>query len=169
MHESNQFRILAVSLSTEGFGYAVMEGNNTLVDYGNKVVHPDKNAHSLTHIDEMIVRYLPGALVLLDLNAKGTYRAPRIKELHRQVLAMAKRHNLKVVQIPNTELRTVLLDNHKATKHDIAVRIGKLFPDELESRVPPKRKRWESQRSRMDIFDAVALAVVFRMKRKELH
>ena len=38
------------------------------------------------------------------------------------------------------------------------------FPDELASRLPPKRKTWESEDGRMDIFDAVALAVVSRMK-----
>jgi hypothetical protein len=36
------------------------------------------------------------------------------------------------------------------------------FPDELSTRLPPKRKPWKSEDSRMDIFDAVALAVVFR-------
>jgi len=40
------------------------------------------------------------------------------------------------------------------------------FPDELASRLPPKRKLWNSEDSRMDFFDAVALAVVFRMREK---
>ena len=41
--------------------------------------------------------------------------------------------------------------------------LAKKFPDELASRLPPKRKPWKSEDSRMDIFDAVALAVAFRM------
>jgi hypothetical protein len=40
------------------------------------------------------------------------------------------------------------------------------FPDELASRLPPKRKPWKSEDSRMDIFDAMALAVVFWMRGK---
>ena len=31
------------------------------------------------------------------------------------------------------------------------------FPDELASRLPPKRKPWKSEDGRMDIFVAVAL------------
>jgi len=43
--------------------------------------------------------------------------------------------------------------------------IAKQFPDELASRVPPRRKAWTSEINRMDIFDEVALAVVFRMNK----
>ena len=101
--------------------------------------------------------------MLNDVSAKGTYRAPRIKELHRKVVALAKRRKLKVVKISNTELRTALLNDPKGTKHDMAERIAEQFPDELASRVPPKRKAWTSEANRMDIFDAVGLAVGFRI------
>ena|ERR1035441_6219931 len=164
-NDNKHFRILAVSLSANGFGFAVME-SNTLVDYRNKVFLADKNANSLTHIDKLIVRFQPDVLVLHDVNAKGTYRAPRIKELHRKVVALAQRHKLKVAKLSNTGLRTMLLNDPKGTKHDMAERIAKQFSDELGSRVPPKRKAWTSEPNRMDIFDAVALAVVFRMKTK---
>jgi|ERR1017187_1129069 hypothetical protein len=167
INHNKHFRILAVSLSANGFGYAVME-DNMLVDYRNKVFLADKNANSLTHIDKLIVRFQPDVLVLHDVNAKGTYRAPRIKELHRKVVALAKKHKLKVERLSNTELRTILLDDPKGTKHDMAKRIAKQFPDELASRMPPKRKAWTSELNRMDIFDAVGLAVVFRLKQVKL-
>jgi hypothetical protein len=45
-------------------------------------------------------------------------------------------------------------------------RIGRGWrPDELASRLPPKRKTWKSEDSRMDIFDAGALVVAFRIKK----
>jgi hypothetical protein len=157
------FRILAVSLSATGFGYAVMEGN-ALDEHGNKVFLTDKNANSVTSICKLFVRFQPDILVLHDVNVKGTYRAPRIKELHRKVVALAKKHRLKVSKLSNTELRTLLLDNPRGTKHEMAERIAKQFPNELASRVPPKRKPWTSELNRMDIFDAVGLGVVFRMR-----
>ncbi len=43
------------------------------------------------------------------------------------------------------------------------------FPDELAARVPPKRKLWKSELSRMDIFDAVGLAVVYRSRLENSH
>jgi hypothetical protein len=164
-NHNKQFRIAAVSLSGFGFGYAIMEGSG-LIEYRNKLIHADKNANSLTYIDKLIVRFRPDVLVLNDVNAKGTYRALRIKELHRKVVALAKKRKLKVAKISNTELRAALLDDPKGTKHDMALRIAEQFPDELASRVPPKRKAWTSEANRMDIFDAVGLAVVFQMSSK---
>ena len=58
---NKQFRILAVSLSANGFGCAVMEGN-ALVEYRNKVFLADKNTHSLTNIDKLITRFQPDVL-----------------------------------------------------------------------------------------------------------
>ena len=164
MTHNKQYRIAAVSLSANGFGYAIMEGN-TLVEYRNKMFHTDKNANSLIHIGKFIVRYRPDVLVLNDVNAKGTYRAARIKELNRDVVKLAKKHKLKTEKVSNVELRTLLLDDPKGTKHAMAERIGKQFPDELAARVPPKRKLWKREANRMDIFDAVGLAMAFSMSK----
>ncbi|MEI8288176.1 MAG: hypothetical protein WCH99_01785 [Verrucomicrobiota bacterium] len=163
MTHNKQFRIASVSLSANGFGYAIMEGN-TLIEYRNKMFLADKNANSLTNIEKFMIHYRPDVLVLNDVNAKGTYRAPRIKELHRDVIKLAKRHKLKTVKISNTELRTMLLDDPKGTKHEMAERIAKQFPDELAARVPPKRKPWKSEANRMDIFDAVGLATAYQVQ-----
>jgi hypothetical protein len=62
-------------------------------------------------------------------------------------------------------MRSVLLGKPKGTKQEIAELLAGKYPDELASRLPPKRKPWKSEDTRMDIFDAVALAVVFRMKK----
>jgi hypothetical protein len=67
-----------------------------------------------------------------------------------------------VVQISGTKLRTVLLGDPKATKQEIAEFVAKRFPDELASRLPPKRKFYKSEDSRMDIFDAVGLVVAYK-------
>ncbi len=155
---TKQFRILAVSLSSRGFGYAVLEGD-ALIAYGNKIINEDKNARSLAHIDKLITGYRPDVLALQAVKAKGTYRAPRIKELHRKVVALAKQHRLKVVKITAKELRNALLGNEAGTKRAMAELLAGQFPDELASRLPPKRKRWQSEDARMDIFEAVALAL----------
>lgn len=155
---TEQSRILAVSLSSRGFGYAVMEGNNRLVDYGKKIFDEDKNSRSLAHIEKIITHSQPDILVLQDVNAKDTRRDPRIKALHRKVVALTNKRKLKVVKISGTELRAVLLGNSKGTKHQMAQAIAKVFPEELASRLPPKRRDWMSEDSRMDIFGAVGLA-----------
>lgn len=92
---TEQSRVLAISLSTRGFGYAVMEGSNWLIDYGKKIIEGDKNAWSLVHIEKMIARNQPDVLALQDVNAKGTRRVARIKALHRKCQRAVKTSQLR--------------------------------------------------------------------------
>jgi len=73
---SNEFRILAVSLSSRGFGYAVMEGGNKLILYGKKIFNYEKNARSLAQIEKVIAHNQPDVLVLQDVNAKSMLKIP---------------------------------------------------------------------------------------------
>ena len=155
-------RVLSISLSSRGFGHAVMEGNNRLVDFGNKVFHTDKNTRTLAHIKRLVIRNAPDVLVLQDVHAKGTHRAPRIKRLDRQVMELAKECGLKTVKITQREQRSALLGDENGTRYEMGVMMAKRFPDELASRLPPKRKPWQSEDNHMDFFDAVGLAVAFQ-------
>ena len=162
---SKDFRILAIALSTGGFGFVVMEGQRTIIEFGRRVADGDKNAQSLAKMKKLLNFYQPGVLVLQDVEAKGSRRYPRIKTLNRQIKRMAEKHTIKVKLISKKQLRSLLLGNPKGTKQEMAEMLAAQFPDELASRLPPKRKPWKSEDTRMDIFDAMALAVVFRMKR----
>ena len=163
-----QSRILAVSLSSRGFGYAVMEENSRLIDYGKKIINKKKNARSLVQIEKLIARNQPTALVLQDVNAKGSRRVPRIKRLHRNVVALAKHHKIKMGKISGTELRTALLGDAKETRHEMAEILAQQFPDELASRLPPKRKFYNSEDARMDIFMAVAISISYKTPASKL-
>ena len=157
---SKQFRILAIALSTRGFGFVVMEGQNTIIECGGRVATGGaKNAQSVAKAQKLLNFYRPDVLVLQDVEAKGTHRAPRIKTLNRQIKAVAKKRKIRVKLIPGKQMRTLLLGGRKGTKYQIAEMLAAQFPDELASRLPPKRKPWKSEDGRMDIFDAVALAV----------
>jgi hypothetical protein len=160
-----QFRILAVALSARGFGFVVMEGQKTIIECGGRVADGDKNAQSLAKMKKLLNFYWPGVLVLQDVEAKGSRRAPRIKTLNREIKAVAEKQKIAVKLISGKQLRGLLLGDPKGTKQEMAEKLAKDFPDELASRLPPKRKPWQSEDGRMDIFDAMALAVVFRLKK----
>jgi hypothetical protein len=162
---SKDFRILAIALSARGFGFVIMEGLNTIIECGGRVADGDKNTQSLAKMEKLLNFYRPGVLVLQDVEAKGSRRAPRIKTLNRQIKGMAEKQKIEVKLISGKQLRSLLLGNPKGTKYEMAEMLSVQFPEELASRLPLKRKPWNSEDGRMDIFDAVALAVVFRMKR----
>lgn len=161
MNQTKQIRILAISLSSRGFGYAVMEDGNTMVDYGNVEIKKNKNARALAHVEKIIDRSLPDILVLRNVSAKGTRRGKRIKELDRKIITVTKGRKLNVVKISGKELRRRLLEDENGTKHQMAGLLAKQYPDELAWRLPPKRRAWDSEDHRMDIFDAVGLAVAY--------
>ena len=160
---SKDFRILAVALSFGGFGFVVMEGQKAIIEFGRRVADGDKNVQSIAKVKKLIDFYRPGVLVLQDVEAKGSRRYPRIKTLNRQIKRLAEKHKIKVKLISGKQLRTLLLGNSRGTKQEMAETLAAQFPDELASRLPPKRKPWKSEDSRMDIFDAMALAVAFRL------
>jgi hypothetical protein len=63
-------------------------------------------------------------------------------------------------------MKTFIADG-QGTKHALAEILAKRFPEELGLQLPPKRKPWMSEDSRMGIFDAVALVLILRLK--DLH
>jgi hypothetical protein len=160
-HTASRKRILAIAPSTRGFGYCIME-DQTILECGYKGATGDKNAHSRGKIEKLMKRYLPSTLILQDVNVKvkGCSRAPRIRILHRQLVSLAKTQKCKVVLFSGKKLRASLLGDANGTRHEMAEVLVKKFP-ELAAKLPPKRRAWESENRRMDLFDAVGLAVVF--------
>jgi hypothetical protein len=157
---SKRVRILAIAPSARGFGFSVME-NQAILECGNKAAKGNKNLHSLFKIEKLMKLFQPGVLVLQDVNAKGLHRAPRIKALHQQVVELAERRKCKVALFSGKELRIALLGDVKGTKHEMAEVLAQKFPAELAGKLPPKRRPWENEDGRMDMFDAVGLAVLF--------
>jgi hypothetical protein len=159
-------RILAVSPSMWGFGFVVLEGNSTLVDWDAKVTSGDKNAWCIKEVDRLIGLYAPDALALYDYSA-GSKRSPRIQKLNNRLAALAKKCNLAVESFTPGEVMRTFLGDKAGTKHDIAKALAGGFSDELAFRLPPKRTAWMNQDRRMDIFDAAALAMALRMHVKD--
>jgi Holliday junction resolvasome RuvABC endonuclease subunit len=158
-------RILAIAPSTRGFGFAVLEGLDTLADWGVKSATGDKNTQSLSKLDQLIAYYQPDVLVLEDTSTKPFGRSERIRTLSKQIVTLATTRTVKVKLFSHEQVRRVFFGNGPGTKHDLAEILAQRFPEELGSRLPPKRRPWMSEDSRMDIFDAVALALMLRLKK----
>lgn len=159
-----QFRILAIAPSTRGFGFAILEGQDALVDWGVKTIKGNKNVESVNKIEELIAQYQPGVMLLEDAAAKASRRSRRIRKLGQQIIKMAAICKVSVKLFSRDEVMKIFFADDHGTKHSLAEIIAKRFPDELASRLPPKRKPWMSEDYRMSIFDAVGLVLAFRLK-----
>jgi hypothetical protein len=154
-------RIMAVAPTSRGFGFAVMEGPNQLCSYGNKTILQNKNVRVLAWVEKFIRLYQPSILILPDVNAGDTNRAARIKTLHRQLGILARKQQIKIKLFTVSKVHEHLLGTRKGTKQAMADKLAALFPEHLQSRLPPKRRPWMSEDPRMDIFDAVALSTAY--------
>lgn len=156
--------ILAIAPSTKGFGFVVLEGQETFVDWGVRTAKGDKNAQSLAKVKKLITQYQPGTLVLEDASAKGSRRSSRIRRLAQQMVKMAATLKVSAKLFSRDQVVKTFFTDGQGTKHLLAEIMAKQFPEQLGLQLPPKRKPWKNEDSRMGIFDAVALAMVFRLK-----
>jgi len=107
----------------------------------------------------------PQPSVIVLQNTKDSKRSARIKSLGQKIIALAATRKLKAALFSHEQIRRAFFGDGKGTKQAIAEIIAKRFPDELGSRLPPKRKAWMSEKHSMTIFDAVALALMLRLKK----
>ena len=138
----------------------MLEGHKLLVDWGVRWVEGDKNFWSMKKVGEMIDLYNPQVMVLEDTANKESRRSSRIKALTKLLVVVAEDRSVKVVMFSQKQVRRVLLGDERGTKEALAANIAQQFPEELGFRLPPKRRLWMREDSRMDIFDAVALALM---------
>jgi hypothetical protein len=127
-----------------------------------KSIEGDKNTGSVARVKAMIAHYEPDVLVLENTLVRPFHRAERIRRLTRRIASVSKSKNLNVILLTREQVRRVFFGDDHGTKYALAEILSRRFPDELSFRLPPKRRPWMSEDSRMDIFDAAALALAVR-------
>lgn len=162
---SDEALVLAIYPHSKGFGYALFEGPDRPVDWGLKEAHGDKNERCLSKAAELIGWFKPELLVLENAGARGSRRSPRIRELIEALRDYAHGIKLKVRLYGRHEIRTAFLSEDAETRYQIATAISTRFP-EFAAILPPPRKIWKSEDSKLTIFDAVSLVVTFFRARR---
>lgn len=155
---ATEIRVLAIDPASRGFGFAVLEKPSTLVDWGVKGVRRDKHAGCLAKVAELIDYYQPDVIALEDCSKNDCRRSERIQRLIQGIIRLAVGRKIKVRKVSRVQVRGAFSLSNEATKHEIACLIARLFP-ELASRLPPRRRPWMSEDSRMQMFNAIALGL----------
>jgi len=160
-NNSKFIRVLGIAPSSRGFGFALMEGKNVLVDWGVKAVKGDKNERSLSGVADLIAHYEPNVIALEDTRSRESRRGSRVRTLVEEIVGLGKGENIEVKLFSRKELTLGTFPRGEMTKQALAESLAVRFPQELGFRLPRKRRAWMSEDYRMDIFDAVALAQHF--------
>jgi hypothetical protein len=91
-------------------------------------------------------------------------RYPRIRKLVPQIVKVVAKHQVKIQLFSREQVMQAFLPDGQGTKHALAEIIAGHFPEQLGSKLPPKRKAWMREHYQMGIFAAVALALMLRVK-----
>jgi hypothetical protein len=161
-------RVISISLSPRGFGYAVFEGAE-LIDWGLKGTSRLRGRHRdwcVRQAERLMEDFVPEILVLEDYCDVRYRRGRAVKHLLARVATRAAAHGVKVRRVPKSRLGRLSWDEARPTKYQIAVTVARRFP-ELTWRLPPVRKPWMSEDARMAIFGAVALALAYYGRRRD--
>lgn len=146
-----------------GFGFAVLEGTDRLLDFGTKYMPRGYvNDDVVARVGELLAEYAPAHLVLEDVNASGCRRRPRVRDLLLH-LARYAHPGCLVAVASEAEVRKHILGRTGGNKHNIADALTARFP-EIECRLPRKRRKWAKEAECMAMFDAVALVVTSKIR-----
>lgn len=148
--------ILAVFPSVRGFGFALFHGAWIPLDWGFRHVQGDKNENSVEKVGRLIDDYAPDTLLLEDHSGEGSRRSARVASLIDKIAALAACKGVAVTRYSRDQIRECFAEFGAVTKYEIAQAISRSLP-EFPPQLPPARKIWLPEDSRMSIFDAVAL------------
>ncbi len=155
---SKNVLVIGIAPSSRGVGFAVVEGAEVLIDWGVKTVKGDKNARCMSHVGNLINRYEPDVIAIEDARSGIGRRSPRVQVLLLEIADLARRNGIELREFSRKHMTMRTLGTKRGTKDALAEHIATVFPEELGFRLPGARRPWMSVDSRMDIFDAVALA-----------
>jgi Holliday junction resolvasome RuvABC endonuclease subunit len=153
--------VLAIYPNTSGFAFVLFEGSLSPVDWGVTTIRGrDRNGRCLQIIASMFARHEPDVLVLQDTLVGGTRRSKRVTNLNAAIFKLAELNNIPVRTYSRASVRLAFSYLGSASKHAIAETIAKHIPA-FERYLPPPRKPWMTEDTRMGLFDAAALMLTF--------
>lgn len=161
-------RILGIDPNGRGLSYAVLESQGNLVEWGIKRVHRLKTDvapvrmrqdRTLEILGRLIDTFRPDVIVFESWDGANSRRWLDTRMLLHRISQLVANRHLASHTYTLASLFGILAEYDIKTKYDMAVFFGRLYP-ELESRVPHKRRPWDSESPSLSLFKAVAMAFV---------
>lgn len=152
------FRVLAISPNHGGFGFAVLEGVQQVVDWGVRTTQRDLPSPSLTKVEALLRLYSPDTIVAGGHDGNRARRSKRVVQFITALRSLAKRRGMRFRFFSREKIRRVFASFQAVTRHQIAHAIARQLP-EIAQHLPRYRKPWMNEDYRMIIFDAISLAL----------
>lgn len=151
-------RVLGIHFFPRGFGWIVLEGSSTPIDWGVVERKKDRNTQSLFAVERILERNRPQAVVLEAFEEPIARRTERVRSLCRSVVAVTQARNIKVRIYSRMEIAQAFPGH--ASRYAIAATIAHRI-EPIRHRLPKKRALWESEKPNMALFNAAATALTY--------
>jgi hypothetical protein len=159
--QSSEKRIIALDVHPRSFGFVVFEGPNRLLDWGIRSFRRGVNAVKVPAAKKLLAlldEFTPSAVVIRKPDRRRNTKM--LKTIENQ----ARSRNIPVRFISPGDVNRAFV-GFESNKYEVAAVLARQFPA-LASRLPPKRKFYESEDYRIGIFDAAAVGVAYFVRRK---
>jgi hypothetical protein len=165
MKYNNTMRILAVDARRSRFGYALFEGPTRLLDWGaSEIPAGSADKTSLMHASKRVLPLLklgdPEVVVVKrsrrGIRGSSMSTAPILKAFLRE----ATGRQIRVCRISREKILQAFRIFRGSSKEEIAIILAGIFP-ELLTRLPSKKKAWQSERHSMIVFDSIATGFAY--------
>ena len=161
---NDERRVIALDVRSRNFGFVVFEGPNEILDWGIRSFRSGGNAvktPAASKLLSLLDEFSPSAVVIRERPIGRAEKKPKLLSIiERQV--RNRRIPLRLVT-PQDVNRAFI--GFESNKYEVASVLARQFPT-LASKLPPKRKCWQSEDYRMGIFDAAAVGVAYFVRRK---
>jgi|SRR5580698_6957039 hypothetical protein len=150
--------VLAIHPTSRGFGWALFEAPDALLDWG--LVHSAyrKRGDLVTRLRRILSHYQPSVLVLEEYADDASERTGRIQALNLAFEQVAAEHGVSMAVYDRELVASVLGVPSRASRYDVACAVANRIED-LSHRMPPKRKFGNSEDARQSLFAAAALSM----------
>jgi hypothetical protein len=159
----NQKRVMALDIRSRSFGFVVFEGPNHILDWGIRSFRAGVNAVKIPAAKKLLAlldEFTPSAIVIRERESR---RSTRKTKMLATIEKQAHNHRISVRFISRRDVNRAFV-GFESNKYEVASALAKQFPA-LASKLPPKRKCWQSEDYRMGIFDAAAVGVAYYTRR----
>jgi hypothetical protein len=156
-------RILVLDLRHRRFGYAVFEGNRSLLDWGVRVypaVGEEETVLAVKRLDGLVGLFAPSTIVVKKERWEQLGAESGMHSVVKAVSILASSRSIPVQLVPHSDLLAAFAPLGGRTREEMAEVLTRIYPDLLWY-LPPKRKIWQAEHSRMTVFDALALGLAY--------
>src|SRR6266481_9980937 len=164
-HFGGEKRVIALDVRSRNFGFVVFEGPNEILDWGVRSFRSGGNAvkaPAAATLLSLLDEFTPSTVVIRERAARSAKNPKLLSIIEEQ--ARNRRIPLRFIS-PRDVNRAFV--GFESNKYEVASVLARQFPG-LASKLPPKRKCWQSEDYRMGVFDAAAVGVAYFTRRRQM-